>query len=102
MRRACALLLTLAAGGCASAPIRFTSLHGAGQEQFLADRRECALEARQTVTSAMVNEYGKSVGTEDALTCAAFNSCLANLGYLRDDQGGDLVVPDDDPMPCHR
>ena len=102
MRRACAAILILAAaGGCASAPVRFTSLHGAGQEQFLKDRQECALEARQTTTGAMVNEYGKSIGTEDALTCAAFNSCLANRGYLRDDQAGSLVVPDDDPMPCH-
>jgi hypothetical protein len=102
MGRACAWLLILAVtGGCASAPIRFTSLQGASQEQFRKDRQECALEAQQTVTGALVNEYGTSTGTQDALSCAAFNSCLANRGYLRDDQRGVLVVPDDDPMPCH-
>ena len=96
------LLALLAAGGCASAPIRFMSIHGATQEKFLEDRRECALEARQTLSGAVANEYGAAASAPEVLTCAAFNSCLAGRGYLRDDERGNLEVPSDDELQCHR
>jgi len=90
----------IALTGCARVT-RVWTRPGTSQQQFMKDRYECMMQAREQVSQAYANAYGGAANSEGVVNCGIWSGCLGARGYVVD-PNGELKAPPGMAVPCHR
>ena len=84
-----AVLCTALLAGCTTERRRVQtwSHPTATQDQFMADRETCLIEARQQKTTVATTGYANVAGSRATINPAIFTACMGSRRYVPDDEG---------------